>query len=192
MLITLYTYQTKEAVEVLRKNGVLKLHEEDRGLTYVGTAYDQIDNHFKMPYDFIRYEMMNRLPAPKDDKCYYPIWAWYKLSGRYRPSKKWDKVHEGKIRLTIKIDSSRLLLSDFDMFCYLIVGGLYFNLSKEDEIKYKDKIFEPDEFYYPNWEYIFDIHRKVDNDYGCSYRNETIQATFWELYLEDVVEMKEV
>lgn len=193
MILTLYTYQTKEAVEVLQKNGVLRLHKEDRKFTYAGQSVDEMNNHFEMPYNFMRFEMKNRLPSPKDKDCFYPIWAWYKLSGRYRPSKKWDEIHKGKIRLTLKIDSSRLLLSDFDMFCFLISGGnLYFNLSKEDEVKYEDKIFEPEEFYYPNWEYIFNLHRKIDNDYGFSYRSETIQATFWELFLEDVVEMKQV
>ena len=192
MKMTIYTYQTVEAVEILKKNGVLRLKEEDRKLTYAGDADKALNNPFDSPYRFIIYKMKELLPPPVDKDCFYPIWAWVKCSGRYTPSKKWDEIHQGKIRLKLEIDSSRLLLSDFDLFCYLISGGLYFKKSQADIDYYGKDIFQPDEFFYPNWEYIFDLHRKEKDDYGCSYHNETIQATFWELFLEDVVEMVQV
>ena len=131
MKITLWTYQKKEAVEVLKKNGVLRLSEEDRALTYIGKPREFV-SPFISPYNFMIHEMKEQLPPPKDSSAHYPIWAWYKLSGRYHPSKKWDKIHEGKIRLKLEIDSNRLLLSDFDRFCALI-SGLYLELTPEDK-----------------------------------------------------------
>ena len=190
MKITLWTYQNKEAVEVLKKNGVLRLTENDRSLTHIGEPRE-FKSPFISPYNFIIHEMKEHLPPPKDSSAHYPIWAWYKSSGRYRPSKNWDKIHKGNIRLKLEIDSSRLLFSDFDRFCYLI-SGLYFKFTQEDIDNYGKNIFQPDEFFYPNWRYIFDLHRKEKDDYSCSYRNETIQVTFWELFLEDVVEMVQV
>ena len=191
MKVTLYTYQSKEAVEILKKNGVLRLKDEDRKYTYASHIDGIGTNYFESAYNFMIHTMKERLPSPCKP-AFYPIWAWYKVNGRYHPSKHWDDVHKGKIRLKIEIDDSRFILSDFDMFCYLIGGGLYFNLNQEDEKKYDGRIFEPDEFYYPNWEYIFDINNKEDNDYIVNPKAKTIQATFWELYLEDVIEYKEV
>ena len=191
MKVTLYTYQSKEAVEILKKNGVLRLKEEDKKFTHAGHVDGVGTNYFETPYKFMIHKMKEVLPSPHEP-CFYPIWAWYKLGGRYKPSKHWDKIHHGNIRLKIEIDSSRFLLSDFDMFCYIIGGGLYFKITEEDVNKYENHIFDPDEFFYPNWEYIFDINNKENNDYNFSYRRRTIQATFWELYLEDVVEFKEV
>ena len=193
MRIVLYTYQTREAYQKLQKDGVLYLRKEDRPFTKVGKDDNKYLNHFERPYDFIIHSMKNKLPLPNNKDAYYPIWGWYKYEGRYKPSKFLDDIHKGLVRLKIEIASSRVLLSDFDYFSYLISGGnLYINLSKDDEKKYEDKIFEEDEFYYPNYEYMFLIHRKKDDDYGFSYHKETIQGTFWELYLEDVKEVVEV
>lgn len=190
MKLVLYTYQHPDAVTKLRCEGALRLKESDRHLTYVGQEDGYQENHFESPYRFMAYEMSKRLPSPLVP-CAYPIWAWYKSNGRYRPSKKLDALHHGKVRLRLEIDEKRVLLSDFDRFAYLTCGGLYFELKPGDE-RYGDNIFLPDEQFYPNWECVFDIHRKNDDDYGWSWRRETIQATFWELFLEDVTETKAV
>ena len=188
MKIVLYTYQSKEAVEVLKKTGVLKLTKADRKLTQLA-RYDNSDyNFFEFPYKYMIHEMENRLPKPIDSATYYPIWAWYKVNGRYNPSKLLDKIHEGMYRLKVEIDNSRVLLSDFDLFASIISGTRYFDLKKDKEvISGKDYDAEFDE----GLKKIFELHRKKDDYYGPSYRKETIQATFWELFIEDVVEIKE-
>ena len=183
----LYTYQTIEAVKRLHEEGVLRLSEAERRFTYLGQYDGQNHNPFDAPYRFMMLRMRQRLPEPEGDAV-YPIWAWYKSNGRYKPSKALDKIHEGKIRLKLEVDPKRVLLSDFDRFAYLTVGGLYFVLSPEDEETYGKNIFAPEPTFYPNWDHIFEIHRPKDDDYGSSYRSETIQGTLFELFREDVVE----
>ena len=185
--MVLYTYQSIEAVAKLHQDGVLRLTEADRHYTYVGQSDDRDHNPFESPYRFMMARMKQRLPAPNGE-CAYPIWAWYKCNGRFKPSRALDRIHMGKIRLKLLIEPRRALLSDFDRFAYLTVGGLYFNLSPNDEKTYGQDIFKPDEFFYPNWDHIFDIHRPAGDEYGPSYRSETIQATLFEIYIDDVVE----
>ena len=192
MKIVLYTYQNKEAVDILKKTGVLRLKKEDEYLTSLANHQENAAYNFKRAFDFVIYSMRKRLAPPKNSDTYYPIWAWQKIEGSEVPSKLWDDNHHGKIRLKISIDEERFLASDFDMFCFLLAGGLYFDINKKEHDKYENKIFEPDEFYYPNYENMFILHRKRSNRYAFNYKHETIQATFWELFIEDVIEMVEV
>lgn len=185
MKLTLYTYQTKEAYEKLQKEGVLRLLITDRDLTHLH-QYDHYEyNYFDFPYRFMIQRMKERLPAPKYSDTYYPIWAWRKANGRYKPSKGLDRIHKGLIRLKLEIDESRLLLSDFDMFAAIISGTRQmYDDQHEDDYPGWDEVF------HPTLDRIFILHRKEDDYYGPSYRKETIQATFWELFIEDVVDVK--
>ena len=189
MKLTLITYQTKQAVDVLKRDGVLRLTEADKELTSLGEFHN---TGFPYAYKFMIWAMQNKLPAPKCPDTYYPIWAWHTIEGEVPPTPHLDEIHKGKIRLKIEIDESRVLLSDFDMFCFLLSGGLYFKTSHKEKKKYEDNWREPDEFFYPNLEQMFTLHRKRGNGYACSYKKETIQATFYELFLEDVIEFQEV
>ena len=188
MKIALVTYQTEEAVAALHERGVLHLRKEDEHLTHLASFGP--DTGFSYAYRFIIQEMRKRLPKAKTEDTCYPIWAWQKIEGKNPPTPYLDYIHRGKVRLRIFLDEERILSSDFDMFSYLLSGGLYFNLSKEDELKYGKDIFAPEETFYPNLEAMFNLHRKKTNGYAPSYRMETIQATFWELYPEDVIDSR--
>ena len=183
MKLVLYTYQTIDAVEKLKKDGVLRLYEKDRYLTHL-TRYDDSDyNYFEYPYKYMIHEMKKRLPAPKDKDTFYPIWGWYKVNGRYCASKELDKIHEGLVKLKVEIDESRVLLSDFDVFAAVISGR---RILKEDD----DTLdYDADNKFDPSLERMFELHRKEDDYFGFSFRKETIQGTFWELFIEDVIEI---
>ena len=184
--LILYTYQSKEAVKRLQQVGVLKLYKKDRKFTHL-TRYDgEQYNYFEYPYKYMIHEMKKRLPPPSDSKVYYPIWAWYKSAGRYKPQKKMDKIHKGLVRLKLEIDESRVLLSDFDAFAAVISGT---RILKEEESETID--FDADKKFDPSLQEMFTLHRKEDTYFSFSIRSETIQATFWELYLSDVVEIME-
>lgn len=186
MKIELVTYQSEAAVSSLSSRGVLRLRKEDEHLTHLASF--GADTGFAYAYRFMIFEMKQRLSKAKHEDTYFPIWAWQKSEGKNPPSDYLDYIHRGKVRLRIRIDEERILSSDFDMFSYLLSGGLYFNLSKEDEKKYGKDIFAPEESFYPNLEAMFVLHRKKGNGYAPSVRKETIQATLWELFPEDVVE----
>lgn len=187
MKITLYSYQMPKAVEKLKKDGVLRLTKKDRWRTL---PYQFKMKGFHNAYKFIRDEMNERLDKKQYDDTFCPIWGWYIYEGKSLPRKELDSHHKGQIRLKIEIDDSRVLLSDFDMFCYIAGCGYYFNLGKKQERLYEGKYGKPAKYYYPNWRFMFKLHRKKGHDYGFSYKEETVQGTFWELFLEDVTEFK--
>lgn len=188
MKYRLTTYQSKDAVEKLLKDGYLILSKSQRHLTHLAREDGKDYNHFEFPYAYMMEEMKKRLPLPVHDDAYYPIWAWYKCNGRYQCSKKMDEIHHGLVKLIIEIDENRVLLSDFDMFASIILGSrtLYEDgRNDEDEIT----VHNYDSFFHPTLANIFKLHRKQDHYYGFSYRGETIQATFFELYKEDIKEI---
>ena len=188
MKMILYSYQTKDAVRKLKEEGVLRLTQADEHFTWSGHSSQYTG--FRDAYAFMIHEMKRRLPPPKFEDTAFPIWAWNKTEGKKPPTKNLDGIHRGNVRLRIEIDEERVLLSDFDYFAYLVGGGLYFKFTKEDEEYVEKHLFDPIETFYPDWQRIFNLHRKHDDDYGCSVRKETIQATFWELFIEDVTEFK--
>ena len=190
MKIVLYSYQSKEAVAKLKRDGVLRVTEADKSLINP-SSYQNFPAALHA-YEFMVYEMKKRLPAPTSPDCAFPIWGWYKSLGKNPPSKHLDGIHRGNIRLRIEIDEERVLLSDFDMFAYLYCGGLYFKEKPEDDEFVEKHLFDPIEVFYPNMEQIFTLHRKRKTDYAESYRKATIQGTFWELFLEDVTEIKDI
>lgn len=187
MKITLYSYQKPKAVEKLKKDGVLRLTKKDRWRT---TPYQFQMKGFHQAYKFIADEMNDRVEKRKFEDTSCPIWAWYIYCGEPAPTKDLDDHHKGQIRLKIEIDDSRVLLSDFDMFCYIAGHGYYFNVGKKQKRLYEGKYGRPAKFYYPNWRLMFKLHRKKGNDYAFSYKQESVQGTFWELFLEDVTEYK--
>lgn len=186
MKMVLYSYQKPEAVENLKKDGFLRLVKKDRKLT---TLQDLDNIGFDKAYEFIIHEMSAKFPKKFKD-TYYPIWAWYINGGEIPPTESLDECHKGLFRLKIEIDDSRVLLSDFDMFCYLAGYGYYFDIGKKQHRLYEGKYGMPDEFFYPNWREMFKLHRKRGNQFCFNYKKESVQATFWELFIEDVTEIK--
>ncbi|MCR5491012.1 MAG: DUF3841 domain-containing protein [Bacilli bacterium] len=184
----LYSYQRKEAVNILKRNGVLFVPQEMKDKTHLGTW-----KAGEFAYRFLMSEMKDRLPKPAHEQAYFPIWAWHTVEGKAPPTESLDEIHHGNIRLKIELEEERFLLSDFDMFAAIFAGSRYFKNVKGAYEKYEKHYYDvPDEFFYPNLREMFTLHRPKNTYYAFSYKKETIQATFFELYLEDVLEFKEV
>ena len=191
MKIRLYTYQSEAAVDILKSTGVLKITKVSESFTHPKRD-DSINRPFDYPYQVMIDKMKEKLP-PSDSDITYPLWAWYKMGGKYFPTKHFDKIHHGLYRITFEIDASLVLLSDFDMFCYLISGGLYFAYNDEEEEELSSHLFDDVKvYYYPNLERMFDYKHNKNPKFTPSYQAETIQATFWKLELNQVIEIKKV
>ena len=191
----LVTYQSLEAVERLKKDGYL-IMEEDK-FSYTAIALFDKDNsfsNFKNAYEYIINRMNKLLPPKEDKRCFYPIWAWYKMNGKRKPTKVFDKIHKDHYRIIFEIDDEKVLLSDFDMFCYIAGGGLYFKKDpeKEDDEELDLSMFPTYEDFYDNYDQMLDINHKEDGYYYFSNRHNTVQATFWKLDLDMVIEIKKV
>lgn len=167
---------------------------------------------FRHAYDWMNEKMVSTgLIPPKDVK--YPIWAWYQWEGKRKRRDMREGGHANRgekiVQLTVEIDDQYVLLSDFDLFHYPInywylpiyekdhsafvsryesLGYSFHDLSdssiKTDEIgKIRSEIVS-------SWDRVF-LLDKEDN--GWLYRRneeKTIQATFWELRLEQVTRVE--
>lgn len=139
-------------------------------------------------YDWLVAQMEKRVsPRPKD--VTYPVWAWYLLNGA---NKKPDfrtnmfryeaKVHNVCIELAM--DETDVLLSCYEAWHNVLNGWFFNNETNDEEWEKKDEWFESlrgkerEEVKLASWNNIF----VLDEPY--------VQATFWELKMENVRNVK--
>jgi hypothetical protein len=189
----LWIIQKKEVWENLIKNGVY-------------SATDSfIQEDFVLAYEYMLKQMRKRIGAASCQNCYL-IWAWYQYMDENK--KKPDLRYSGHLEkgahgvlMELEIDSSEVLLSDFELWHYPL-NYWYLPVSEEEGNRFDSKI-ESEGFdyykekpirdkYYHNkieesWDKIFDIDW-FDEKFEISWRrkDKSIQATFWELKLEQV------
>lgn len=143
-----YTYQNEAKVKELNQTGEFKITKNDFDFTYVGQELldsSASNNIFSYPYKFMWECMKERLGKCSDEDVILPIWVWYRYNGRRKPSKK----HEEEIRndckksgvviyrIDLEVDEKDILLSDFDMWCTILAGGIiteYDNYEVEDPL----------------------------------------------------------
>ena len=126
-------------------------------------------------------------PRPMDVS--YPIWAWYRIDGenkkpdfRTRMFQYEAKVHNVCIELAL--DEADVLLSCYDAW-HSVLNNWFFNEETDDEAwEKKNEWFESlrgrerEDAKLASWNNIF----VLDEPY--------VQATFWELRMEDVRNVK--
>lgn len=154
------------------------------------------DACFIKAYDWLYKRMCEKIGTPPKGVT-YPIWAWYMREGKNKKPDLRESGYQKRgtncVCIELEIDSSRVVLSDFDDWHFVLNnwflfyplnekeyerGTIYFeNLSIEEQEKIKEK----------SWESIFSL-KQIDNDW--SRRGYNIQATFWVLYKEDIKSIK--
>ena len=167
----LVTIQPYEVLEILQSRGRFVCDISKSGMIVDG------DCGFLAAYDWLVSQMEKRVgTAPIGVE--YPIWAWYRNDDDYSD---WNEDGRKYAKITLEIDPSRVLLSDFNEWhCVLNDCPLLDeNLSEEEfEAEWDRCVAAGPEAVRATWERIF------HNDGGC------VQATFWELRLEDVVKVE--
>lgn len=128
-------------------------------------------------YDWMAKQMEARIgEAPMG--VHYPIWAWYRNDDDYS---NWNEDGRKYAKITVDIDPSRVLLSDFDEWdCVLNDCPVLDKIltGEEFEAEWDRYVAAGPEAVRSTWERIF------HDDGYC------VQATFWELYLSDIVEVE--
>ncbi len=147
-------------------------------------------------YDWLVMQMRKRLGNPPEG-VNYPVWAWKKWRFDHDMpdlrAERWYYGAKGEkfFRLEIEISDSQVLLSDFDAWSVMLNEGLLSYSEHEDsELEKIYNALSDDEkiiFRSKNWERVFDI-TPFNNEWMC--RGESIQATFWELRIEQVKKVK--
>jgi len=147
------------------------------------------EDEFKRAYDWLVEEMKQRLPVPRPYPSAYPIWAWYQWHGVKRKAPdlrtmrhREDVYHD--VRIKFEIDDKLVLLSDFESWHYILNDFII--RPEEENFDTEDEVLPfTEEEKVKSWNHIFDL------DFSCPLEEAIIQATFWELKLEQVKEVKE-
>ena len=167
----LVTIQPYEVLEILQSRGRFVCNITESGMM-VGERCG-----FLAAYDWLVSQMEKRVgTAPIGVK--YPIWAWYRNDDDFSD---WNEDGHKYAKITVEIDPSRVLLSDFDEWhCVLNDCPLLDeNVSEEEfDAEWDRCVAAGPEAVRATWERVF----HGDGDY--------VQATFWELYLSDVVNVE--
>lgn len=146
-------------------------------------------------------------------KVRYPVWAWYQWEGKRKRRDVREKGYaergEKIVQLTIEVDDKDVLLSDFDLFHYPL-NYWYLPLDESDDVAFesdyiragftwhdlKDFTIQSEEMLLlreriiKSWDLIFDLDKKDDGWLYGSLETKSIQATLWQVNLEQVVRVE--
>lgn len=196
----LWTIQSEEAYQLLQKNGFLR-----------GDRSCIMEKTFIPAYDWLVGEMSKRVGTPPDDES-YPIWAWYQWEGKRkrRDLRRGGYAERGTplVQLTIEIPDESVLLSDFDEWTYPL-SFWYLPLTEQENKEFEAE-YEKDGFDFQDminlrisdrrmekyheriiqsWQRIFDIWKEATYS-GYPLDQKSIQATFWELRIDQVLKVE--
>lgn len=188
----LWTIQSIEAWNTLQAFGVLRAKRE------------YAEGEFIPAYEWIAEQMEKRLGAQRPFPGALPIWAWYQWDGekRKRPdlrSRSFLSSGEKGVRIEFEIPAEHVLLSDFNLWHYVLNYWYLGSSSADCETFEKDLAKRELSFYetkpLPNleldreiresWERIFDLEWE-EPDMTFVQEDKSIQATLWELRVENI------
>ena len=155
-------------------------------------------DHFRPAYSWMIDQMRRRLPP---SRARFPWWGWYRWSGKDRAKpdlRAGGHLPKGirGVRIELDIDPEEVLLSDFSDW-HFPLNNFFLPLDETE-----DERFEQEEkrtrftfsgartsplqsVVFASWERIFDLSREC-RDWRGRFRATDVQATFWELRIEDV------
>ena len=194
-IMRLWTIQTTEFYDTLQKNGVVYCDRES-----------WFCQEYRDMYDWMANEMRKHIGIPPQKKVRYPIWAWYQYTSRKKPrppisSNMLDSDQKEGVMLEIEIPDDKVLLSDFGLWHVPLNGH---PISDDKKLMKRFDAFRAvhggscDFEDYPEdlksdimvtWSVIFDLRTKLRRWVAKAMWNRSIQACFWELKLEQVVEV---
>lgn len=196
----LWSLQTEKAYQKLEKTGTLRIYDDTH-----------IEKSFIRAYDWLVGEMCKRVGAPPEG-VRYPIWAWYQWEGKRnrRDLRCGGYAERGTpmVQLTIDIDDKHTLLSDFDEWHY-VLNFWYLSLNERESNRF-EAAYEQEGFQFldmanssitnpkiekyrqqiiASWQRVFDIW-KESPWCGADINQKSIQATFWELRMDQVLKVE--
>ena len=117
----LVTFQSKAALEFLKKNGYLVCDERYINKEKVGDTYNWV---------------IDKMKGFKNNKykAKYPIWTWVKCyKGICPPKRKGDKVKGFDVKITFEKDDKDVFVTDFRRYSFLLNNTYIPNNRKDKE-----------------------------------------------------------
>ena len=177
----LFTVQPKEVLDIINEKG--KFVCDPAKSENLANEYDTA---FRYAYKWLIGKMNEKIENPNHVE--YPVWAWYKIDGKNElPYFNNSLVnYENQVLLEIEIDDKDVVLTDYNLW-HMPLNGCFANMEESDEAwEEKSKWFDsldPEERHrvrLESWNCVFDTSGKY------------IQATFWELKKENIVNVYEI
>lgn len=187
----LWTIQSMAAWQVLIASRILHCYDQNIW-----------DENFDA-YSWLIDQMEQRIQLRRPQNA-FPLWAWYQWNGerRNRPDLRTSghlpRGDKG-VRIEFQMSDHLVLLSDFDLWHYAL-NYWYLPQSIDDGELFEAKLAEQGLSFYDtkpipepefhniivkSWERIFDIEWE-EKDLTVPKAQKPIQATFWELRIENV------
>jgi hypothetical protein len=188
----LWTIQTERAWSEFHSRGILNTSRKNI-----------IEKSWLLPYQWMIDQMKIRLGPPQESWC-FPLWAWYQWEDekRRKPDLRAGghlEKGENGIRIEFECCEKAALLSDFSLWHYVLnywylpeteheaetfeaeldeKGLSFFKQKPIPNTGYHRKIVE-------SWNRIFDLNW-YEPDLAEPFHRKSIQATVWELSLDQV------
>ena len=175
------------------------------GVTYCTKPSWGDEENFMYAYHWMAEQMRKRIGEPPIEGIEYPLWAWYQYDSakKNKPPRNTNIVPEGhSVYMEIEIPEKDVVLSDFNSWLAPLNQGPVRNWKKIwKKIDLQNKIAgrSLDFMEYPqelrqeiedSWEAVFDLDLREKGISRTHKRNRSIQATFWALYLENIVSVE--
>jgi hypothetical protein len=190
-VMKLWTIQTPDVWEILRKRG-----------SYTATRPAMLDDSFEEPYRWMAKQLSQRI-GPSPTNCPWPIWAWRQWSNcrMAKPDLRFgghmEKGERG-VRMQIEINDEKVLLSDFNLWHY-VLNYWYLPKSEQDGEAFERELEKQGLSFFKtkplagpshekiarSWQRIFDLDWAAEN-ISTPRADKSIQAVFWELRREHV------
>lgn len=200
-VMVIWSILTQQAWDDLQRRGRLRVGRRHVMQEFLGS------------YAWMAKQMDRRLRTPKPNRNVLPIWAWYQWEGvnRRKPDLRsggYLPTGEPGVCVELEVTDDRVVLSDFDLWHY-VLNYWYLPESEEDGKAFEEKLACAGLSFYgcdhqhplPNvryrqeiersWERIFDTNW-ADHGHAIASppKKKSIQATLWELLVDDVVEVR--
>ncbi|BCM90423.1 hypothetical protein IAD21_02275 [Abditibacteriota bacterium] len=189
----LWTIQSLAVWEILQRDKVLRCTRQH----VIDSWWPEAVESIFRSYDWLREQMIERIgPPPEPD--IYPMWAYFQYwdAKQRRPDLRRIRCQyprgEQHFQLELEVDEKRVLLSDHGDWNYVLSD--YYFPSNEGGLEEFEDAGHPEEvtrmMKLESWQKCLDMDFHAP-DISSPRDEKRIQATFWELRLEDVVGVRQ-
>jgi hypothetical protein len=207
----LWTVQSVDAWEDLQAKGFFRTKPElalaeDKMFLPITTGKVRRNWGYEGAYAWIA-EQMEKRGVRRLNECVLPVWAWYQWRDdrHKRPDIRAYRHYyfpNGKaVRIEFEADNDSVLLSDGELWTWFVLNYWFLPTNLEEDESFKKELSARNLDYFltkplPNaeydakikssWEKIFNLDFKYRPINAFARRNKQIQATLWELKVEQV------
>lgn len=196
-LVTLWTFQPYDIYQQILKEKV-----------YFPQATEPFLPDWDHGYQWLIPQMNNRI-GPSQQSGSFPIWAWYQWGSEIRKcpyirAKGHFETGTHAVRIKFQKPLAEILLSDFDLWHFPLAWKAYLPQNQLDENNFEEQLkqinLKNTHFHQlpksiqqtieKSWEHIFNLEYN-NLDYSLPSQQKYIQATFWSLDVNEIIQVEE-